>query len=129
MIPEPVELRLLRGDTSRVLLRATKLDPLTADMVAINLTGASVQFTAKRQVVDLDELALMRLTTENGGVVVARASEGIAVAVVPATAFASLPDDDLPVLFDAQVVEASGEVTTFMRGTIVVVPDVTRRMA
>ena len=118
------DLQLIRGDhrTLQVVVTDTDDQPL-------DLTGATLRWTAKRNLeVDDDEADIRKSTEvgEGGGITVTNPAAGQAeVSLVPADT-ASLPPQPLRLLYDLQLTEPDGTVTTVASGTAQVRPDITR---
>jgi hypothetical protein len=114
-----VDLDLPRGDTGRWNLS-----------FSVNLTGAKVWFTAKRAWTDADSAAVIALSTDLGGITITDASAGTARLTIPPAATASLttppPPSPLTLLYDIQVKEADGSITTVQQGHLLVRADITR---
>jgi hypothetical protein len=114
------ELEMYRGDDESFDIAVTK------DGIAVDLTGASIRFTAKRRATDVDlEAVIAKTSAVAGGIVVTNALGGIArVDIVPAdtedlTASARL-------IWDLQAVDGTGKVRTLADGTLIVHADVSR---
>ena len=113
-----VDLELPRGDTGRWLLTFN-----------VNLTGAKVWFTAKRAFTDADSAAVIALSTTTGGVTILDAALGTARLVIPSSATSALttpgPPSPLTLVYDIQIREADGTITTVQQGRLNIRGDVT----
>lgn len=125
---EVVDRGMQRGDDLVFDLTAKKPDPGTGVLLAINLTGGKAYFTAKRSITGTDELAEIRLGSQAplAGVTIQNAPGGILRVDVPPAATKGFQNDPVVLAYDVEVVEATGQVTTVMRGLLTVSPDVTR---
>lgn len=108
-----------RGDT--LVLTAT----ITADGVALDLTGATLRFTVKSSESLTDAQALCTLTT-GAGIVHTNAAGGIATITLPATTTATLDSSPFVFVYDLQVTTSTSQVFTVARGALTVSPDVSR---
>jgi len=118
--------RMTRGDTFR--LEASIKNQFGANK---NITGAKVWFTVKREVIDFDTMAVFRADSSDGSgdVVITDATTGRVSIRMPANKTLFFPDTNVVLVFDVQILDASGIVITVERGTITVEPDVTRTIA
>ena len=101
-----------------------ELTILAADQQPVNLTGAQLWFTAKRSHHHSDAEAIIRKTI-GAGITVVDAAAGRADVKVDAADTAGLPADQLQLVWDCQLKDASGQVSTVDSGRLVIVPDVT----
>lgn len=117
-----VNLDLPRGDTGRWNL-----------FFSVNLTGAKIWFTAKRSYTDADAAAIVAVSTDSGGITILDAPAGHARLVIPPSATASLttpsPPSPLTLVYDIQVKESDGTITTVQQGYLKVTGDVTHATA
>lgn len=111
-----------RGDSQS--FEVPVINPLTEG--PLNLTGAKIWFTAKYNYVDPDERAAIRLNTVDGGVVITDALRGLARIDIEPIHTRAFPDGIVRLVYDVQVKDASGFVTTIESGTLKVFPDVSR---
>jgi hypothetical protein len=102
------------------VLRFTLRD---AGGVPVGLDGASVAFTAKLNIDDTDESALIRKTTAGGGITIP--GDGQVEVRLAAADTAELSATTF-LVWDLEVTDALGEVRTAARGTLRVELDVTR---
>lgn len=125
---EVVDKVMVRGDDLVFDVFAKKPDPQTGVLVAVNLTAGKAYFTAKRSITVADEVADIRLGSAAplAGVTIVVPTAGQVRIDVPPLATKGFQNDDVTLAYDVEVVEASGQVTTVQRGTLVVSPDVTR---
>lgn len=94
---------------------------------AIDITGWTMWFTAKRYVSDPDNQAVIR--QDNGalaGIVFTDAVNGKAEVTVAPIATRQFPDVEDVLVYDVQVKDLLGHVFTVEFGTLAVTPDVTR---
>lgn len=125
-----LDLDYLRGDTKAFDVSAQKQDPTIPTIFdTIDLTGAKVWCTIKRNVSDADINAIVQLSTTTSGVTILNAVGGQARVTIPATSMLTLPDNLLDLPYDVQVKEVDGTVTTIQRGILHYSPDVTRSTA
>jgi len=118
MSPAAVDLELPRGDTGRWNLA-----------FSVNLTGAKIWFTAKRAYTDADNAAVISLSTTTTGITITDAPNGAATLVIPPSATSALvtppPPTPLTLVYDVQVKESDGTVTTVQWGKLNIRGDVT----
>jgi hypothetical protein len=113
---------LFRGDSATLTVTVTRLG------VIEDLTGAKVYFTAKADLADLDDDALMAYDTVAGGVTVSAPLTGVAVVTMSAADTALCPVDT-PIFADVQVKTAAGEIFTAAFGQLIFRADVTQRIS
>lgn len=107
-----------RGDSERYLLT------LTEDGAPLNLTGAEIWMTAKRDVGALDADAVFQKSV-GAGITITNAVGGLAtVDLVPADT-SDLPAATTWLVYDVQVKLADGRILTPLTGALAVEPDVT----
>jgi hypothetical protein len=111
-----VNLTMRRGDTVKLNITVTRGGS------AVDLTGASIWFTVKNAVTDADPGVFQK--TVGSGIVVTNAAAGQAQITI-ANADTSAIVGSRTLLYDIQVKEAGGDITTVANGTITVSPDVT----
>lgn len=110
-----------RGDT--VIFDATITRPPGGPPV--DLTGATLVCTGRRTLEEAASAFVFRVATGTG-IVVTSAPAGACRVTIPATATAALPD--WPALYvDLELTEASGRVSTPLRGRLILTPDVSRQ--
>lgn len=113
-----------RGDTIRLLVTATRPDEAGVDQ-PVDLTGATLTFTAKLKITDADDAVTTIQKTTGAGIEVLAADEGTAVVTLE-------PEDTEGLLVkttylaDVQLDESDGTRTTVASGKLIVTPDVTR---
>ncbi len=114
-----------RGDTLTLpIWRAT-----TREGTTIDLTGASLWFTAKTDLSAIDaEAPTIQVSTADGGIVVIDADDGLYQVTLQPNHTQGLTGNAV-FTFDVQVVTADPVTRTVRRGTLVVVCDVTRAVA
>lgn len=113
-------IKAVRGDT--ITLDFTVKRP--AGGAAVDLTGATFTFTAKKKLSDADAAALFQKTLGSGVSVTNAANGQGRVTVAPADT-TSLPDYETDLYCDLQMTEAVGTVTTVAEGILRIRPDVT----
>lgn len=92
-----------------------------------DITGYTIWFTAKNQYPDTDNRAVAQLDNAAvGGVVIESANPGKFSVAMPPTATRDFPDSDVALVYDLQLEDTTGRVSTIEVGTITVSPDVTR---
>jgi len=114
-----------RGDTLTLpIWRAT-----TREGTTIDLTGASLWFTAKTDLSAIDaEAPTIQVSTADGGIVVIDADDGLYQVTLQPNETLGLTGDAV-FTFDVQVVTPTPVTRTVRRGTLAVVCDVTRAHA
>lgn len=124
---ERIDLEIHRGDTSIFNVDAKRPDPSNPSLLLpINMTAGKAWFTAKRSVTDVDASAAIALSTATAGVAILNALGGQLQVTIPAAATVALPDDSVVLVYDVQVKDAAGVVTTVQWGKLTVDADVTR---
>lgn len=111
------DLTLYRGDTERI--RLTLTDP---DGVPVDLTGATLSFTAKERIGDEDDVAPLAVDVVDHP----EAALGIGEIELAAEATATLTPG-ARYQYDIQLTTAAGDVATLVSGRLKVLADVTRR--
>lgn len=91
----------------------------------VDLTGASLWFTGKESVDDADIDAVFQ-KTEIDGITITDAVNGRARIVIAPADTSGLANEDITLECDLQVQEADGTVTTAARGSLTLIPQVTR---
>lgn len=114
---------MVRGDTFRLLVQVKNQYGAEKSIV-----GSKVWFTVKRQYIDPDTLAVHRADSLDGSgdVVITDPSRGYVSVRMPAFKTQGFPDTIDSLVYDVQVLDASGDVVTVERGKLSVAPDVTR---
>jgi hypothetical protein len=109
-------IKVLKGDS--IVLKLT----IKRGTVAVNLTGASLWFTAKTGVAQADPGVFQK--TIGSGIVVTDAAGGLAqVTIAPAdTSGLTVPTT---LLYDIQLLESTGTKTTVASGNLTIMPDIT----
>ena len=113
---------ITRGDT--VEFSAS----ITLGGVALNITGASLWFTAKKQFIDADEDAVFQKTIGDGITVTNAASGLITIAIDPEDT-EELSNVKTQLQYDLQMKDSEDKVYTVASGTLVVNPGVTTATA
>jgi hypothetical protein len=116
------DLVITRGDSPVLDVAALEPDGVTPQ----TLLGATVRFTAKRDLNEPYALATIRKDTGAiGGVTITNAPMGLAeVALEPADT-EDLPNVRCELFYDVQATDSGGAVMTLARGLLIVLPDVT----
>lgn len=115
-----MELTIVHGDTTVINGHAT------LNGGAVNLTGCSLWFTVKNAVTDTDAAAVFQLTSPASGITIASGPAGrFQITIAPAYT-SGLPYVVIPLVYDLQMKDVSGNVSTLISGALTVVPDVTR---
>ena len=121
-----VAIEIRRGDTEIIPIRIMR------EGVDIDLTGAIIWFTVKRNFNDLDSAALFQKRSNAGGIAVLDQTSNKGecnINIDPAdTANIALDAKRSPVYYwyDVQVKEPSGRISTVMSGPLVMSLDVSR---
>lgn len=110
------DLSMTRGDTPTFDLTITD-----AAGDAVDLTDATIAFTAKRSIADS---ATVFQKTVGSGVTVTNAAGGLASVLLAAGDTTALPDRTIALHYDVEVVESDGTKTTVASGLLTVSPDV-----
>lgn len=112
-------LRATRGDDE-----VYQLTIRDANEQPVDLTGASLWFTAKRSFEHSDAEAVLQKTI-GAGITLVDAVAGRADVKIDAADTAGLEARPVPLVWDCQLRSASGDVSTVDAGVLVVEPDVT----
>lgn len=132
---------MYRGDTLQIQTQVVRdavsgqlstcvPNQLPPGAVPQDLTGYHVQFTAKYFDPDPDNKAVFLLDNQGlGGVTILDVTLGKVQAVGQPIATIAFPDGDVPLVYDVQLVDGGGVVTTVETGTLTVSPDVTRAIS
>jgi len=115
------KLEMFRGDDESFDVRVYEVDGVTP----VNLTGADLRFTAKRNVTDLDADAVVTLTTAAGTITITNAVLGQARLDVPAVQTNALTRDSI-LPWDLQVRDVSNKTRTLASGLLIIRRDVSR---
>lgn len=121
----PDHIDLIRGDTPKIRVGPVRRPDASGTLQPVNLTGATGKLTAKQALADADVNAVF----QKSGVVttILTANDGMEFALDAADTAGLTVGDEL--LWDAQITEAGGTVTTFPKhgpGTFLIVGDITR---
>jgi hypothetical protein len=113
-------LSITRGDTRVFTITLTD-----ADEEALDLTGMSVTFTAKRTRFDSDEDAVIAKSI-GSGIVVDEPTSGVALMTLDPEDTEALPARTHRLYYDVQVVDVLGVVVTPLADIVEIRPDVTQ---
>jgi len=113
-------LQMTRGDNKTVQVTITGLG-------SQGLSGASLWFTAKRSYADADAAAIIHKVTADFTIDQQGDSQtpGIAHFSIQPAETSGLPAHQVDLVFDVQMKDSNGNVTTVDSGTLTVTPDVT----
>lgn len=121
------DLTMVRGDDQEFELA------IEIDGTPVDLDGCFLWFTAKNDIGDLDEDAVLAKTSAlNGGIEITNADAGAAKVVIAADDTADLDcqlDGSPPLVWDVQVRDGTGRIRTVASGTLRILADVTRATA
>lgn len=112
------ELISTRGDTIRILV------PVTRNNAPVDLTGATLYFTAKRRKTDLDAEAVIQKSTLDGITITDELNGQAVIIIQPANT--SFLEDEPRLYCDVEVIEANGTRTTVARGRLTIQYDISR---
>lgn len=116
-------LEMKRGDTKTMQFTVSNLPPT-------GLTGYKFWLTAKLDISDPDAAAQFQKTSTAGDFTVpvngSDTQAGIVQCTLQPADTSGLPDYDVDLLYDFQVEDQGGAVTTSADGTLTVHPDITR---
>lgn len=115
------KLEMFRGDDESFDVQVFEVDGVTP----VNLSGATLRFTAKRRFGDLDTDAVIVCTTDDATITLVNATIGLARIDVPAASTDDLLRDTL-LVWDLQVTDIATKVRTVAEGTLIVRRDVSR---
>jgi hypothetical protein len=110
-----------RGDTVEIFISLTDVEGLEQ----IDVTGMMIWFTLKRSPDDTDLQALLQKNTSTGGVIITNTALGQAKVILSAEETSAIPAPSI-YLYDVQVKDASGKVTTVDEGYLDLRTDITR---
>lgn len=113
------DIKGVRGDTNVYNIVVLRQD------TPIDLTGAKVWFSAKRQRTDLDADAIILLDSAGGGINIYDPLHGKLQVIVPPSDTEDLDEEEV-LYYDVQLKEANGIITTIASGKITITLDVTR---
>ncbi len=119
-------LQVLANPVTRAVLSQAQGLPFPPGFAPLDITGGKLWFTLKRTYADPDRAAVAQLSSPGGGIVLTSPASGKATVTVPALVTANFPDGLTRLLYDVQLLDASGNVTTTEGGAYDVSPDVTR---
>ena len=118
------QLTMYRGDSAQFTIIVEQ------DGQAVDLVGSKLWFTAKHQYANKDNEAVMQLTTDpGGGIVLSTTVRGKALVTTSPLATRGFPDGDVALVYDVQMLDITGKITTVESGTLTVKPDVTRALS
>jgi hypothetical protein len=111
-------LKMKRGDT-----RQFQSTGVTRGGLPVNLTGATIRFTAKFKRTDAQASAVISKSTATGGVTIISATAGTYhVTILPSDTSSLAADRSL--YYDVEMLETDGTVTTIDEGTLSITLDV-----
>ena len=91
---------------------------------ALDLTGATLRFTAKYDNFDADASAVIRLDNAGlGGVTITSAASGLGTVEIPSAATASLPNHRTRLYYALRATLSTGKAKTIRRGWLIVMPN------
>ena len=118
---------LATGQLMTVIESGTIPPNFPPNSVPQDVTGFTVWFTLKRTTVDPDSQAVAQLDNVNiGGVTISNYAQGQGTVVVGPQATTNFPDGRVHLVYDIQVKDLGGNITTVESGTYCIGPDVTR---
>jgi len=97
---------------------------VTVSGIAIDITGCSLRFTAKRNLNDTDAEAVFQVTTASGGIVITNGPAGLAEITVSSADTAPVTQA-IKCYCDLQLVDTFNNVSTTATGTLLIKLDVT----
>lgn len=112
------DLTMYRGDDRDFTITATE------DGSPLDLTGATVRFTAKRDAVDADDAAVIAKTSDTGIAIDEDPTTGVAVITIEAADTEDLRAS-ATLVYDVQVTRG-GRTLTVLAGHLAVIADVSR---
>jgi hypothetical protein len=140
MVPRPIEgngggepvyrsktdRSMYRGDTFQIAM--VIVDECTGS--PIDIAGWTIRFTAKFAIPNPDAQAGMRQDNQAvGGVTIVTPTMGEVLIAVQPIVTRGYPDGDVFLMYDVQVTDGEGVITTVELGTLTVCPDVTRAIS
>lgn len=113
-------IEMIRGDTKSVSFVAFQ------DEDILDLTGATVRFTAKHDYFDADSAAVIKLDNSGlGGISITSASGGEGTITIPKTSTTGLPYHRTDLYYDLKVRDTLSQEFTIARGRLIVFPNAT----
>ena len=121
------DISMIRGDAGSFLGVATKITNISEPF---DLTDCDIIFTAKDDIGDTDNQAVITCDTSDGSITIVDAVNGkFLVYVAPAkTDSMEFVGTNKVLVYDVQVQDADGNVFTVDLGSLTITPDVTRRV-
>lgn len=116
-----MDIQARRGDHETYDLALTQ-----ASGAALNLTGATVWFTAKHRASDADADAAIAKSSPAGGITIANAAEGLCTLELEPDDTADLGDHLAVLAYDVQVRDAANRISTPLSGRLLVAGDIRR---
>lgn len=99
------------------------------NVVPFDLTFCTIWMTVKKSTVDPDSQAISQLDNASiGGVTVSNYAQGQGAAAMPSQATLGFPDGVVELVYDIQIKDSVGNISTVEDGTVLVSPDVTRAL-
>jgi hypothetical protein len=119
---DPTDFRITRRTTKSFAISARRYDPVTgADIGPLNLTGATVRFTAKRRYQDDDASAVITKTV-GAGITLDDAANGLATLKLVDADTAPADSGKITDLVYSLEVTQTGETVEIAYGTLTVDP-------
>lgn len=131
---KPVSRQMFRGDTFVFDVQVYKApvfgQPEDSPTPPQDITGWKMWFTAKNQFPDPDRAAVVQLDNASiGGIAFIQPTNGLAEVTMSPLATYGFADGPVTLVYDVQVKDLSGRLTTVEQGTLTVYPDVTRALS
>lgn len=115
-----VNLRMVRGNT--FIFTAS----VVIDGAAVNVTGGTFRFTGKYDFDEEDDEAVFQKESPSDGVEILDAAAGSLQITLDPEDTLSLPYTQVDLVYDLEYTTVVGQVFSVLRGTLTVVPNVTR---
>lgn len=125
VVPARINFAQFRGDSFIQQLKFRRAHPGSNRPFPVDLTGAAITATVKRTVVEPDNVALAQKTV-GAGITIDDPVNGLFTVTLDPFDTIHQADGIVRLELDVQVKEATGRVTTVLRGTLALEPDVTR---
>ena len=99
---------------------------VTENEVPVNLTNGTLRMTAKWAVTDADASAVFQKSSPSTGITFLVPASGTANITIVEANTTAIPYHEVDLVYDIKFTDASGNEFTVMRGTLRVLPNVTR---